>query len=90
MDSLASLEMPAVGYGLRYEFGIFDQTIRDGTQVEITDKWLRFGNPWENVRPELTYEVKLGGHTETWTDEQGRSRDRVGRVVHLGHPEHYS
>jgi starch phosphorylase len=43
MDSLASLEMPAVGYGLRYEFGIFDQTIRDGKQVEITDKWLRFG-----------------------------------------------
>jgi len=74
MDSLASLEMPAVGYGLRYEFGIFDQTIRDGAQVEITDKWLRFGNPWENVRPELTYEVKLGGHTEAWVDEQGRYR----------------
>ena len=83
MDSLASLEMPAVGYGLRYEFGIFDQTIRDGAQVEITDKWLRFGNPWENVRPELTYEVKLGGHTEPWTDEQGRYRVRwvPARVV---------
>jgi len=83
MDSLASLEMPAVGYGLRYEFGIFDQAIRDGTQVEITDKWLRFGNPWENVRPELTYEVKLGGHTEAWTDEQGRYRARwvPARVV---------
>ena len=84
MDSLASLEMPAVGYGLRYEFGIFDQAIRDGTQVEITDKWLRFGNPWENVRPELTYEVKLGGHTEAWTDEPGRYRARwvPARVVH--------
>jgi starch phosphorylase len=76
MDSLASLEMPAVGYGLRYEFGIFDQAIRDGWQVESTDKWLRFGNPWENVRPELAYEVKLGGHTEAWTDEQGRYRVR--------------
>ncbi len=76
MESLASLEMPAVGYGLRYEFGIFDQTIRDGWQVEITDKWLRFGNPWEIVRPELTYEVNLGGHTEAWTDAQGRYRVR--------------
>ena len=47
LDSLASLEVPAVGYGIRYEFGIFDQAIRDGWQVEITDKWLRFGNPWE-------------------------------------------
>lgn len=83
MDSLATLEIPAVGYGLRYEFGIFDQILRDGWQVEITDKWLRFGNPWENVRPELTYEVKLGGHTETWTDEQGRYRVRwtPARVV---------
>jgi glycogen phosphorylase len=76
MDSLASLEIPAVGYGLRYEFGIFDQTLHDGRQVEITDKWLRYGNPWEIVRPELTYEVKLGGHTEPWTDEQGRYRVR--------------
>jgi starch phosphorylase len=76
MDSLASLEMPAIGYGLRYEFGIFDQTIRNGWQVEITDKWLRFGNPWENVRPELEFEVKLGGHTEAWTDDQGRYRVR--------------
>ena len=76
MESLASLEMPAVGYGLRYEFGIFDQAIRDGWQVEITDKWLRFGNPWEIVRPEVNYEVKLGGHTEPWTDEQGRYRVR--------------
>jgi len=83
MDSLASLEVPAVGYGLRYEFGIFDQAIRDGAQVEITDKWLRYGNPWEIVRPELTYEVKLGGHTEAETDEQGRYRVRwvPARVV---------
>jgi starch phosphorylase len=48
MDSLATLNLPAIGYGLRYEFGIFDQAIRDGWQVELTDKWLRFGNPWES------------------------------------------
>jgi len=48
MDSMATLSVPAIGYGIRYEFGIFDQEIRDGWQVELTDKWLRFGNPWES------------------------------------------
>ena len=76
LDSLASLEVPAVGYGIRYEFGIFDQTIADGWQIEVTDKWLRFGNPWEIARPEIAYDVPFGGHTETWTDEQGRYRVR--------------
>src|SRR5690349_18767691 len=76
MDSLASLEVPAVGYGIRYEFGIFDQVIRDGWQQEITDKWLRFGNPWEIARPDIAYSVKFGGHTESFTDEQGRYRVR--------------
>jgi starch phosphorylase len=76
LDSLASLEVPAIGYGIRYEFGIFDQTIKDGWQIEITDKWLRFGNPWEIVRPEISHEVKFGGRTEPWTDEQGRYRVR--------------
>ena len=47
------LEIPAIGYGIRYEFGIFDQEIRDGWQVEDTDKWLRLGNPWEWHRPEI-------------------------------------
>ncbi len=74
LDSLASLEVPAIGYGIRYEFGIFDQAIRDGWQVEITDKWLRFGNPWEIGRPEIAYNVKFGGRTERWTDERGRLR----------------
>jgi starch phosphorylase len=74
MDSLASLEIPATGYGIRYEFGIFDQAIRDGWQVEITDKWLRFGNPWEIVRPELVFDVPFGGRTESWTDAEGRYR----------------
>ena len=76
MDSLAALGVPAIGYGIRYEFGIFDQTIRDGWQVEITDKWLRFGNPWEIARPEIAYNVNFGGRTEAWTDEQGAYRVR--------------
>ena len=85
LDSLASLEVPAVGYGIRYEFGIFDQTIQDGWQVESTDKWLRFGNPWEIARPEIAYEVKFGGRTETATDEQGDCRVRwIPRTVVMG------
>mgnify|MGYP003693648445 CR=1 FL=1 len=76
MDSLASVEVPAIGYGIRYEFGIFDQVIVDGWQQEITDKWLRCGNPWEIARPETTYDVNFGGHTESYTDDQGRYRVR--------------
>jgi len=76
LESLATLEVPAVGYGIRYEFGIFDQEIRDGRQVEITDKWLRRGNPWEIARPEIAYDVGLGGRTEPSTDERGRYRVR--------------
>jgi starch phosphorylase len=76
MDSLATLAIPAIGYGIRYEFGIFDQRIRDGWQVETTDKWLHLGNPWEIPRPEVSYEVKLGGHTEAYRDERGRYRVR--------------
>ena len=76
MDSLASLSVPAIGYGIRYEFGIFDQAIRDGWQVELTDKWLRFGNPWEIVRSEITFDVKLGGRTEAYVDEHGQYRVR--------------
>src|SRR5215469_4948259 len=76
MDSLASLQVPAIGYGIRYEFGIFEQTIRNGWQAEKTDKWLRYGNPWEVVRPEIYYEVKFGGHAEHWTDDKGQHRVR--------------
>lgn len=71
MDSLASIEVPAVGYGIRYEFGIFDQAIRDGWQCEITDKWLKNGNPWEVPRPEIAFQVKFGGRTETTTGKEG-------------------
>jgi starch phosphorylase len=71
MDSLATLGIPALGYGIRYEFGIFDQKMSDGWQTEITDKWLRWGNPWEIVRPDVAFQVKFGGHTETVTDGAG-------------------
>jgi starch phosphorylase len=73
LDSLATLGIPSIGYGIRYEFGIFDQEIRDGWQVEVTDKWLRFGNPWEIQRPEIAFYVRYGGRTETLTD-RGRYR----------------
>jgi glycogen phosphorylase len=76
MDSLASVEVPAIGYGIRYEFGIFDQVIRDGWQSEITDKWLRGGNPWEIARPETAYQVKFGGRTESYQDKDGCSHVR--------------
>ena len=76
MDSLATLQRPAIGYGIRYEFGIFDQEIHDGWQVEVTDKWLRYGNPWEIAKPEIVYYVKWGGYTETYHDEQGAYRVR--------------
>jgi starch phosphorylase len=87
LDSLSTLEIPAIGYGIRYEYGIFRQEIRNGAQVEVPDRWLRFGNPWEIPRPEYTVEVKFGGHTEAFTDEHGRYQVRwiSGRTV-LGTP----
>ncbi|MFI4895968.1 MAG: glycogen/starch/alpha-glucan phosphorylase [Steroidobacterales bacterium] len=87
IDSLATLQVPSLGYGIRYEYGIFQQEIVDGWQVEKTDKWLRFGSPWDLVRPEWAVEVKFGGHTERYIDEQGRHRVRwvPARVV-LGVP----
>src|SRR5258708_3194744 len=87
MDSLATLEIPAIGYGIRYEFGIFHQEIRDGWQVEKSDRWLRLGYPWEIARPEITFEVKLGGSTESYLDEKGRYAVRwVPHRVVMGTP----
>ena len=76
MDSLATLQISAISYGIRYEFGIFKQVIKDGGQVETTDAWLRYGNPWEVRRPGIAYDVKIGGRTEQFTDEQGCRRVR--------------
>src|SRR5258708_19584273 len=67
MDSLATLEIPAIGYGIRYEFGIFTQVIQDGWQVEIADKWLRLGDPCEIARLQPTVEIKFGSRTDTTT-----------------------
>jgi starch phosphorylase len=80
LDSMATLDIPGYGYGIRYEFGMFDQEIKDGYQVEKPDEWLRFGNPWEVARPEYALPVHYGGHVEEfmqhgrlkvrWTDTQ--------------------
>ncbi len=83
LDSLATLQIPAIGYGIRYEFGIFRQSILDGNQIESTDKWLYLGNPWESHRPEIAYDVKLGGHTEYIQSDDGSLQVRwvPNRVV---------
>ena len=75
LDSLSTLDVPVIGYGLRYEFGIFRQEIVDGWQVEKSDKWLQFGNPWE-ICASTSVEVGLFGHTETYTDDMGAVRHR--------------
>ncbi len=76
MESLATLQVPAIGYGIRYEFGIFNQVIRDGWQVEVTDKWLKGGWPWELPQPDEACLVGFGGHTENYIDEKGSYRSR--------------
>ncbi|MEI6251641.1 MAG: glycogen/starch/alpha-glucan family phosphorylase, partial [Mycobacteriaceae bacterium] len=91
LESLATLERPAVGYGIRYEFGIFDQEIRDGWQVERTDNWLASGNPWEIAKPEVNYQVGWGGRTESYTDAHGEPQmrwvpERVVKGVYYGTP----
>ncbi len=87
LDSLSSLEIPAVGYGIRYEYGIFKQAIQNGWQVENPDHWLRFGNPWEIPRLDYMVEVKFGGRTKVYEDEQGHYRIKwVPETTVLGMP----
>ena len=83
LDSLATLERPAIGFGIRYEFGIFDQEIHDGWQIEKTDNWLANGNPWEIAKPDIGYLVNWSGHTERYVDDAGNERVRwlPGRVI---------
>ncbi len=76
MESLASLQVPAIGYGIRYEFGIFNQLIRDGWQVEVTDKWLKGGWPWELPQPDESCLVGFGGRTASYIDDKGNYRSR--------------
>ncbi len=72
LDSLATLDLPGYGYGIRYEYGMFYQRMYDGSQVEHPDNWLRYGNPWEFPRPEVLYRVSFGGNVVEYVDERGR------------------
>jgi len=76
LDSLAMATIPAIGYGIRYEFGIFDQDFSDGWQVEVVDDWLKNGNPWGIERPEAAVNVLFGGRSEAYMDADGRYRIR--------------
>jgi starch phosphorylase len=76
MDSAATLGLPFYGYGLRYEFGIFRQSIQDGFQVEYPDNWLRYGNPWEIPRPDVIFPIRFFGRREWYTDPSGAVRAR--------------
>jgi starch phosphorylase len=90
MDSLATLKIPAVGYGIRYEYGIFRQEFVDGRQKESPDTWLSLGNPWEFAHPEMAKTVGFGGRVEAWTDESGRARRRwLPDIEVLGVPYNY-
>lgn len=72
LDSMATLGIPAHGYGIRYDYGIFNQKIVNGFQVESPDEWLKHGNPWEFARPEYAQKVKFYGNTNMYHDKQGR------------------
>jgi starch phosphorylase len=72
LDSLTTLQYPAFGYGIRYEYGIFQQKIQDGAQIELPDNWLRYGNPWEIPRPELIYLIPFYGDVKVFVDKHGR------------------
>ena len=89
LDSLATLDMPGVGYGIRYEFGIFKQAFEDGYQVEHPDDWTFYGNPWEFPAPDDRQVVGFYGHTEPVNDDQGGLRARwvPGETVR-GEPSH--
>ena len=76
LDSCATLQLPVVGYGIRYNYGMFRQTIKDGEQVEEPDHWLQDGNPWELERPEYSQRIRYGGRSEIYMDDTGRLRGR--------------
>jgi starch phosphorylase len=83
LDSLATLQIPAIGYGIRYEFGMFDQEIENGWQKEFSDRWLQSGNPWEFKKADLAQEVGFGGTSESYLDSEGNRHVRwtPARVV---------
>ncbi|NOU25293.1 MAG: glycogen/starch/alpha-glucan phosphorylase [Methylotenera sp.] len=77
LDSMATMDIPATGYGIRYEYGMFKQTIENGQQVENPDNWLRYGNIWEFQRPEATYSIKFYGHVVKYETEKGETQHWV-------------
>lgn len=79
MESMSSLGLVAIGYGIRYDYGLFRQTVVDGWQQEQTETWLEFGNPWEFERPEVSYQISFGGSVSCATGEQGAQ-------CHVWHP----
>jgi len=89
LDSLATLDIPCIGYGIRYEFGIFRQAFENGWQVEYPDNWLRWGNPWEFPQPDDMVAVHFGGRTEQYLDDEGVFRIRwiPGQTI-IGEPYH--
>jgi starch phosphorylase len=90
VDSLATMDVPCVGYGIRYEYGIFRQTFEGERQVELPDSWLSLGNPWEFPHPERQVLVGFGGRTEIATDADGRTHSHwIPDWEVLGMPYHY-
>ena len=74
LDSLATLDLPAIGYGIHYEYGLFKQEFRDGYQVELPDAWIQYGSPWEIIRPQHKQEIPVYGHVETIDEPGGQQR----------------
>lgn len=83
LDSMATMAIPATGYGIRYEYGMFKQTIESGQQVENPDNWLRYGNIWEFQRPEATYQIKFYGHVVKYETESGEEAQHWGDAEHV-------
>ena len=81
LDSMATLELPGYGYGLRYDYGIFRQKIRDGYQIEEPDNWLRYGCPWELERPEYQFKVQFGGHVDNYSNGKLAPKWQGGETV---------
>jgi len=87
LDSLATMEYPALGYGIYYEYGLFRQAFEQGRQIEHPDNWIIFGNPWEVIRPEYTQEVRFYGRVENVFDDSGNYKPRwVDTKTILGVP----
>ena len=89
LDSLATMDVPCIGYGIRYEFGIFQQQFENGWQVERPDTWLFYGNPWEFAQPDDIVSVNFGGRSQSYLDEEGMFRVRwLPEETVLGEPYH--